>query len=130
MESSGLIEIQSHSASHVPMAEQSFDQLVLQMRKSKYLVEKNMGHPCDMFAYPYGSYNDATIEAARRAGYHMQLLVGDATTDLDFEVNLPSEGRESITRITIAGTMGNVNVIETIRTAMAKKVVPADWGGQ
>ena len=43
-------------------------------------------------------------------------------------MNLPSEGVENLTRMTVAGTMGNVNVIEIIRRAMAKKIIPTNSG--
>lgn len=124
MQDSGLIEIQSHTNDHVKMGPLGRDERAYELRKSKYLIEKNLGTVCDMFAYPYGSYDDESIELARLAGYNVQILVGDNTTELDYEVNLVSEGVESIKRMTISGVMGNVNVIETIRRACANKVIP------
>ena len=124
MENSGLIEIQSHTSGHTELANLTQDELVLQLRKSKYMIEKNLGHACDMIAFPYGSYNDAVIAASHAAGYKVQARVDNKTSEEDFEVNLPSEGVEGLTRMTVSGTMGNVNVIEIIRRAMAKKAVP------
>ena len=124
MEASGLIEIQSHTVNHLKMTELEQGEIIRQLRKSKYDVEKGMGRECDMIAYPYGEYNEQIKEAARKAGYKTQLLVDDKTTEDDYDVNLPSEGVENLTRMTIAGSMGNVNVIETIRKTMAKKMVP------
>ena len=74
-----------------------------------------------MFAYPYGSYNQDTIDAARKAGYRVQVLVDDRTTEEEFEVNKVKDGVEGLKRITIAGYMGNVNVIELIRHVMSKR---------
>lgn len=124
MESSGLIEIQSHTVNHLRLTEQSMIESIRQLRKSKYDIEKNMGKRCDMIAYPYGAYNETLKNAARAAGYKMQLLVDNKSTGLEYDVNLPSEGVESITRMTIAGTMGNVNVIETIIQTMNSKDIP------
>ena len=124
MERSGLVEIQSHTASHARLASLPQEQLVLQLRKSKYMIEKNLGHPCDMIAFPYGSYTESVVNASKAAGYLLQARVDDKTSEEDFEVNLPSEGVDGLTRMTISGTMGNVNVIEIVRRAMAKKVVP------
>ena len=59
-----------------------------------------------MVAYPYGSYNLNTITAARKAGYSVQLLVGDNTSGIDYEVNMTDDGLEDLKRITVAGTMG------------------------
>ena len=123
MEESGLIDIQSHTASHKALATVDFPSLVTELRKSKYAIEKNLGKECDMIAFPYGSYTDQVKAAAKSAGYKLQTLVDDKSTEEEFQVNIPSEGVESLTRMTISGTMGNVNVIEIIRRAASKKIV-------
>lgn len=123
MEDSGLIEIHSHTASHAALAELDYSTLITELRKSKYVIEKNLAKECDMIAFPYGSYNDTVKAAAKSAGYNLQALVDDKASEEDFQINLVTEGVESLTRMTIAGTMGNVNVIETIRRAMSKKVI-------
>ncbi len=124
MEESGWIEIQSHTASHAALGTLDTNQLVTELRKSKYAIEKNLGRECDMIAFPYGSYNDAVLNAAERAGYKLRALVDDKTTEEAFSVNLVSEGVGALTRMTVAGNMGNINVIETIRKAAAKKKLP------
>ncbi len=124
MEESGLIEIQSHTVSHEKMTAIDMGEAVRQMRKSKHDIEINLGHECDMIAYPYGEYNGVLKEMARSAGYKMQLLVDDKTTEEEYDVNLPVEGVENVTRMTIAGHMGNVNVIEIIRRTISKKEIP------
>ncbi len=123
MEESGLIEIQSHTLSHSKLDSLTFQEQVLEIRKSKYDIEKNLGRTCDMIAYPYGNYNESIRDIARYAGYKVHLLVDDKTTEEDYDVNVPSEGVENITRMTIAGNMGNVNVIEIIRKTINKKVI-------
>ncbi len=123
MEDSGFIDIQSHTASHKALATVDYSSLVTELRKSKYTIEKNLGKECDMIAFPYGSYTDEVKAAAKSAGYKLQTLVDDKSTEEDFQVNIPSEGIENLTRMTISGTMGNVNVIEIIRRAASKKIV-------
>ncbi|MGN1092680.1 MAG: polysaccharide deacetylase family protein [Monoglobaceae bacterium] len=123
MEASGLIEIQSHTVSHVKVDELNFAEQVRQLRKSKYDIEKNLGHKCDMIAFPYGHYDENVKRIAKNSGYDVHLLVDDKTLESDYEVNLPSEGLENLTRMTIAGNMGNVNVIEIIRRTMSKKEI-------
>ncbi|MEG1441642.1 MAG: polysaccharide deacetylase family protein [Oscillospiraceae bacterium] len=118
MEDSGLIEIQSHTDNHVKLATMNYNNLVLELRRSKYLIEKNLNRACDMIAFPYGSYNDQTLAAAQKAGYKVRLLVGDDTTDTDYEVNLTDDGVGAITRITVSGSMGNVDVLDLIRKAI------------
>lgn len=124
MEESGLIEIQSHTANHLELANLTVNQMVYELRKSKYAIEKNLGRECDMIAFPYGSYNEKVEEISHAAGYKLQARVDDKSTEEAFEVNLPSEGVNSLVRMTVSGTMGNVNVIEIVRRAMAKKTVP------
>ena len=123
MEASGLIEIQSHTLSHAKVDELNFAEQVRQLRKSKYDIEKNLGHKCDMIAFPYGSYDENIKRIAKDSGYNVQLLVDNKTLEADYEVNVPSEGLENLTRMTIAGNMGNVNVIEIIRKTLNKKII-------
>ena len=121
MEDSGLIDIQSHTAGHVKMTTKDRGEGIRQLRKSKYEIEKNLGRPCDMIAYPYGDYTPDIKQMARDSGYKVQLLVDDKTTEEDYMVNVPTDGVENLTRMTIAGSMGNVNVIEIIRKTIAKR---------
>lgn len=124
MEESGLIEIQSHTVDHKRMTELGTGEAIRQLRKSKYDIEKNLGRECDMIAYPYGDYTDDIRLMAKAAGYKMQLLVDDKITQEEYDVNIPSEGVENVKRMTIAGSMGNVNVIDIIRSTINKKVIP------
>ena len=123
LEESGLIEIQSHTVNHLKMTSLNHDEMIRQLRKSKYDIEKNLGRECDMIAYPYGDYNEGIKNAARAAGFKMQVLVDNKVTEEEYDVNVPSEGAENIVRMTIAGYMGNVNVIDIIRRTMSKKVL-------
>ncbi|MBQ2615203.1 MAG: polysaccharide deacetylase family protein [Clostridia bacterium] len=121
MERSGLIEIHSHTASHAALSTLSVHDLVLELRKSKYDIEKNLNRECDMIAFPYGSYNQAVLDAAERAGYRLRALVDDKTSADDFEVNLVSGGVGALTRMTVSGNMGNVDLIENIKKACKRK---------
>ncbi len=121
MQNSGIIDIQSHTASHAHVAELDANATVRELRKSKMMIENNLNKICDMIAFPYGSYNPVSVISARKAGYDVQLLVGDNTTSEDFEVNMTDDGLENLKRITVSGSMGNVDILELIRKAMALK---------
>ncbi len=123
MEESGLIEIQSHTVNHKRMTSLDVNEMIRQIRKSKYDIERNLGRECDMIAYPYGDYNQTIKDAARAAGYKMQLLVDDKIEEAEYGVNVPTDGTENVVRMTIAGSMGNVNVIEIIKRTLAKKII-------
>lgn len=119
MQNSGIVDIQSHTNNHVKLGELANDKVNFELRKSKYLIEKKLGNTCDMIAYPYGSYSDSAIEASKKTGYTTQCLVGDDATTIDYEVNMPRDGINNLTRITVSGLMGNVNVIELVRQALS-----------
>lgn len=121
MQDSGLIDIESHTNDHVRLGELDTDTVNYELRKSKYLIEKHLGKTCDMIAYPYGSYSDAAIKASKEAGFVAQCLVGDDARNIDYEVNVPGDGVMNMTRITVSGTMGNVNIIELVRKSIANK---------
>lgn len=123
MQDSGLIDIESHTNDHVKLGQLDIDTINYELRKSKYQIEKHLGKTCDMIAYPYGSYSDAAIQASKKAGFKAQCLVGDDATDIDYEVNIPRDGVMNLTRITVSGTMGNVNIIELVRKSIANKKI-------
>lgn len=65
----GLITIGSHTINHPALATLSPEQQVAEMVGSKLELEKQLGHPIYDFAYPFGSYNEASVQAAKRAGF-------------------------------------------------------------
>jgi peptidoglycan/xylan/chitin deacetylase (PgdA/CDA1 family) len=64
------MKIGSHSRSH-PRLDQinNPDMLWDQIYASKQIIERQLGTAVDEFAYPYGSYNAASLSAVRAAGY-------------------------------------------------------------
>ncbi len=62
--------IGGHTSSH-PYLYQITDPNVLKYEiiDSKKLLETNLGHPVDNFAYPFGYYKDATVKFVREAGF-------------------------------------------------------------
>lgn len=67
-----LIEIGGHSSSHLVLSSLSSHQLRNEIQNSKKIIEKNLGHPINHFAYPYGgkgTYNFETIRCVMESGY-------------------------------------------------------------
>ncbi len=67
-----LIEIGGHSSSHKILSSLSKDQLVDEIKNSKKIIEDNLGHAINHFAYPYGgkgTYNIETIKCIMDSGY-------------------------------------------------------------
>jgi len=77
MMSSGLVEVQSHSYWHPNFkvekrrldAQQYAAFVDDQLRRSRLVLQSELGARVDMLAWPFGIVDDELIEAARRAGY-------------------------------------------------------------
>jgi peptidoglycan/xylan/chitin deacetylase (PgdA/CDA1 family) len=64
------MSIGSHSHSHADLVQVTDDNLLRdELVLSKAIIERKTGRKAEVFAYPYGSYDDRTIAAVERAGY-------------------------------------------------------------
>jgi peptidoglycan/xylan/chitin deacetylase (PgdA/CDA1 family) len=63
------MEIGSHSLSHRRMPGLPPEELALETRRSKELLESVVEGPVTGFCYPYGAVDDAAMDAVREAGY-------------------------------------------------------------
>ncbi|MBC7808550.1 MAG: polysaccharide deacetylase family protein [Akkermansiaceae bacterium] len=71
-----LVTIASHTLSHpTDMAKQPIEEQERELTESKALLEAELGHPVPYFAYPNGTGDKATFEAAERAGYTMAFTI-------------------------------------------------------
>lgn len=61
--------IAGHTLDHSDLTKLSTSEKDRQLRDSKAALEKQLGVKVTHFAYPNGAFNDATIEAVKRAGY-------------------------------------------------------------
>lgn len=68
MHANGM-EIGGHSRSHRRLAEAPVSELAVETAGCRKALEDLLGGSVESFAYPYGSYNRAVIEAVRNAGY-------------------------------------------------------------
>lgn len=62
-------EIGSHTLSHPHLPEIPAADLERELTESRRICEERSGSPCATLAYPYGEYNAAVLDAARKAGY-------------------------------------------------------------
>ncbi len=65
------MEVGSHTVSHARLADLSDDQVREELVRSKAELEKQLGHPVDLLAYPYNSVRARVREAAQAAGYRI-----------------------------------------------------------
>jgi peptidoglycan/xylan/chitin deacetylase (PgdA/CDA1 family) len=66
---SELITIGSHSVSHPRLSQIPIEAARSEIEDSKIALEALTGRAVREFAFPYGDYNDAVVEACRSAGY-------------------------------------------------------------
>jgi peptidoglycan/xylan/chitin deacetylase (PgdA/CDA1 family) len=77
MQSSGLVDIQSHTYWHpnfkkekIRLSTDAYENFVhMQMTKSKDVLEQRLDDHVDMLAWPFGIYDDGLIDTARQLGY-------------------------------------------------------------
>ena len=69
MESSGVINIESHTVTHSSMTEQTDEQLRYEMAESKRDIEQRLGKTVDFIAYPTGPFNLHIASLVKEAGY-------------------------------------------------------------
>lgn len=69
MDRSGLVEIGSHTVSHVELPSLSDAQATRELTESKQALERHLGHPVPSFCYPSGRVNDHTVALVKAAGY-------------------------------------------------------------
>lgn len=65
------VEIGAHTATHPNLTSLSPDAQVREMSESRAVLEGLSGTPVTSLAYPFGAFDDASVEAARQAGFAM-----------------------------------------------------------
>jgi peptidoglycan/xylan/chitin deacetylase (PgdA/CDA1 family) len=63
-----LIEFGAHTVNHVILSQSSDDEMRGEILQSKRIIEKQLGHPIELFAYPNGrqeDYNDNIVNLVR-----------------------------------------------------------------
>lgn len=80
MQRSGLVDIQSHSKSHVNLSdiEANRSRLDTELRQPRASIERSLaaaGAKVRYLAYPYGDATAAVLEATHRAGYEIGVTV-------------------------------------------------------
>jgi peptidoglycan/xylan/chitin deacetylase (PgdA/CDA1 family) len=66
----GGIEFGSHGISHRILTGLGRDEISEELRSSREIIERRLGHTIDAFSYPNGNYNPEIAGMVRAAGYH------------------------------------------------------------
>ena len=67
-----LVKIGAHTHSHLNLGRLTEEDAFIEMSNSKTLLERELGHPIEHFAYPFGTANEADtreFELAYRCGF-------------------------------------------------------------
>lgn len=81
MHRSGFIDIEPHSCSHPKLARCSKEDVFLEVGNSKGVIERLLDKTCSFFAYPYGSFNDDTVNVLRSLGFTCAVTVEEGSID-------------------------------------------------
>ena len=101
MEATGLIDIEPHTVSHPKLAQLSSGSAREEVAASKVVVEKILGKRSRTFAYPYGSYNDATVRLVREGGFEAAVTVREGTVHRESRLfELPRNSIDTSTTFT------------------------------
>lgn len=102
MESSGLVDIQSHTHFHqdyflpggdAPKLDPAKKNLIKEdLARSKELIEGRLGKRCCYLSWPWGKYNLETLSLAKELGF-------EATVTTEKGVNFPGSNQKTIKRI-------------------------------
>jgi peptidoglycan/xylan/chitin deacetylase (PgdA/CDA1 family) len=60
------IDFGSHTLTHPDLTRLGRTSIEYEIRKSKEIIEDNLGTPVSSFAYPYGRYNDESVAAVQQ----------------------------------------------------------------
>lgn len=114
MYDSGMIDIQSHTHFHSELINLSKNDLVLELRKSKFLIEKNLGKKVNVLAFPYGFSNAMVRNEARIAGYDACVEINDKVPKVNSELSSPYK----LCRITAYGGVSGEELVKKIEGAV------------
>ena len=95
---SGLIEIGSHTLTHANLAAIDDQQRLQEMNESRYILQHQTGQAINSFAYPFGIYSEADVEAADQAGYLTAVTTVEGVDEL-----LPKPDFLQLKRIKVSG---------------------------
>lgn len=114
-------EVAGHSLTHPNLAKPGKDMdpaayvawVWHELKDSKDILERHLGHTVEAFAWPYGAYNPALVAAARAAGYKQLWTVSGG-------LNRPSAlDAMRLRRVLLMGTPSLESFIRRMRAAPA-----------
>jgi peptidoglycan/xylan/chitin deacetylase (PgdA/CDA1 family) len=113
------LEIGAHTRTHPILTELPEDELDPEIAGSRTDLAERLGAPPSAFAYPYGKWNVATAEAARRAGFTSALTVSAGrngpATPLHALRRTLVYGSDSRLRFRLGLAFGDTTILDRLR---------------
>lgn len=75
-------EIEGHTTNHPYLTKMDPSTVLSELNSSKELLEKELGHPVNFFAYPYGELNANIVQALKDTGYLMAVTTERGWADV------------------------------------------------
>jgi peptidoglycan/xylan/chitin deacetylase (PgdA/CDA1 family) len=69
MRASGVVDVYSHTRSHVKCDRVPEDVVVMELLSAKKTLEERLGSPCPYLCWPYGKFTPRATAIAREEGY-------------------------------------------------------------
>ncbi len=83
MEASGVIEVESHSYTHPKHTDLSLADIEQEARLSYYTIKTFLGKEPLVYSYPNGAFSEQSKQLVKKAGYQMQVKVGNDGVNTD-----------------------------------------------
>ena len=80
---SGLVEIGAHTMNHAYLSGLPLARVKFEVEESKKTLEKILGVKVVSFAYPYGAFDNKTIDVVKKAGFRSAVTEISGTFTLD-----------------------------------------------
>jgi peptidoglycan/xylan/chitin deacetylase (PgdA/CDA1 family) len=92
LQKTGLFDIQGHTYDHPNfkqakkrLSSENYEKyIVMQLTKSKKMLEEKLGQPVTLLAWPFGIYNNYLEEQAAKAGYDMSFTIDAVTANRSY----------------------------------------------
>ncbi len=123
-----LIEIHSHTMTHVRLTETSPDAMWGELADSRRELEKIVGHPVRAISYPHGSCDKAVFEMSQKAGYDYGFTIEPETvTSQNDKMALPRVSvspKDSlfVLKLKLRGAYGYSGVAKRVKSLVQEKL--------
>ena len=109
LSNSNIFEIGAHTLTHVFLSNMNYNDQLMEISQSKYVLENIINKDIIVFSYPYGSYNEDTLNISKKY-YKYSVTVEEGINNLS-EINNYKLKRYKISRDTDISSF--INIVST-----------------